>query len=162
MATSGNKSLENVFNSLEGNYLDKNEHQLVISPSDKGSPYERAMLTVNLGATDEQLITDFGEWLKTHRSITNYKIREKRFTSKDFSKWISHKVLPYLDLSLIADAENKLLTQNLLGRMLFPDEYNVDLTERIRRSVKPLAEWLLDKKTIQALSFQVRATKKSL
>ncbi|HEY5138108.1 MAG TPA: DUF6387 family protein, partial [Methylococcales bacterium] len=97
--------------------------------------FDRADLTIDIGASDEQLMNDFSQWLKNHRTITKHKVREKRFTSKDFEKWRNNKVLPYLDLTLIANAEDKQLTQNTVGRLLFPNEYNVDLTERIRRSI---------------------------
>lgn len=157
LATYTNKTLENVFNLSDYELLHEMGKTPVVSKPDKGTGFDRAILTIDVGATDEQLINDFSQWLKNHRTITKYKVREKRFTSKDFEKWISNKVLPYLDLTLIANAEDKQLTQNTVGRLLFPNEYDVDLTERIRRSVKPLAELLIDNKTLEALNYQASA-----
>lgn len=159
LATYTNNNLEKALYSLKDIFGHNAGRELVLPKSKTKSAYgNTAMLTIDLSATDEQLKKNFSEWLKTQRTITQYTIREKQFTSKDFEKWINNKVLPYLDLTLIANAEDIQLTQNKLGRLLFPDEYNIDLTERIRRSVKPLAEWLLDKKTVEAIRIQARAT----
>jgi hypothetical protein len=157
LASYTNQSLANVFNLSEDEWGYEMGKTPIVSKPQKGSCFDRAMLTIDVGATDEQLMNDFSQWLKNHRTITKYKVREKRFTPKDFEKWISNKVLPYLDLTLIANAEDKQLTQNTVGRLLFPNEYNVDLTERIRRSVKPLAELLIDNKTLEALNYQASA-----
>jgi len=132
--------------------------KLVVPRPDKESAYDSAMLMISLGATDEQLKKDFDKWLKNYRSHSKCTVRKKQFTEPKTKKWTNNKVLPYLDLTLIADFENKQLTQNQLGRLLFPDDYDVDLTERIRRTVKPLADFLLDEATFESLNIQVGAT----
>jgi len=160
MAYIRSNRLEEVLNTLKSENFNERDEELIISPADYFNPYSRAMLTVDLVATDEQLIKDFREWLKTIRAISKNKVREKKFKPNDLKKWVNYQILPYLDLTLIADAEEIILTQNMLGRMLFPNEYNVDLTERIRKIVKPLAEWLLDSNTLEALHIQSRAERK--
>lgn len=158
MAASGNEEIKKLINSPDDSFDFNKSDSLIISRPKSSVYMNRAMLTIDLSATDEQLTNDFNDWLKSHRLTTNSRVREKRFSSKDFSKWINFRILPYLDLTLIADAEDKTLTQNMLGRILFPDEYNVDLTERIRRSVKPIAEQLLEKKVLESLHIQAKAT----
>lgn len=158
MAASDNDEIKKLINAPVDDFDFKKSDCLIISRAKSSVYANRAMLTVDLSATDEQITQDFNEWLKSHRLTANYKVRGKRFSSKDLRKWINYKILPYLDLTLIADAEDKILTQNVLGRILFPDEYNVDLTERIRRSVKPIAKHLLDKRILEALHIQAKAT----
>ena len=115
--------------------------------------FDYRMLTVELNATDEQLKVDFEIWLKQQRETKSIK-REKMFTDKDIAKWRNNKILPYLDLTLIARAEGIKLTQHALGKMLFPEEYDVDLTERIRRTIKPMADLLLSTDYRNALEIQ--------
>ncbi len=74
------------------------------------------------------------------------------------NKWIKYRVLAYLDLKLISDFEGRSITQNKLGRMIYPDEFDIDLTERIRRSVIPCADSLLCFEGMEALYFQIRMT----
>ena len=76
------------------------------------------------------------------------------FTTIDLQRWVKLKVLSYIDLILISSYEGKTLTQNMLGRVLFPDDYDIDVTERIRQSVKPLADSLLDIHTLEAIFSQ--------
>ena len=152
-----NKELKDIFKWSDDEVITKN-NLLLIPKRNMGSPYDRAMLTIELAGTDEQIKSDFSRWLHEHRKTTNYKGRENFFTIKDFEKWNTLKILPYLDLSIIAKAEEKSSTQNMLGRMLFPNEYNVDLTERIRRSVKPLAKLLMESNIIDALIHQAKVT----
>lgn len=165
LATIDNQNFENILNSsnalnsLQTIFGHKPGWELVIPQTETKSTYgKRAIVTIDLCATDEQLKKEFSEWLDNQRKIIKFTVREKRFTAKDLEKWTNNKVLPYLDLTLIAIAENIQLTQNKIGRLLFPDEFDVDLTERIRRSVKPLAEWLIDKKNLEAIRFQAKAT----
>jgi hypothetical protein len=125
-------------------------------PPPMASSNYKPMLTIDINASDEQLKKEFEEWLNDFRKTTKYKAREKIFTSKTMEKWVEYKVLPYLDLTLIAKAENKRLTQHKLGELLFPNEDKVDTTERIRATAKKHAKPLLDRKTLAALRIQAK------
>lgn len=129
-----------------------------IVDSVNNSPFDRTMVTIDLGASDEQLIMDFGIWLKNYRDMNQYKSLNENFSQINIQKWALYNVLAYLDLTLIAEAQNQQITQTTLGTMLFPDIHNINLTERIRQTVMPLAEYLLDFKTLMSLSFQTEAT----
>jgi muconolactone delta-isomerase len=122
------------------------------------SPFDiesSAHVVVNLSATDEQIKKDFAHWLTHYRQAINYQHKEKLFTQVDFDYWVEYGVIPYLDLVLIAKIEGKKITRNKLGRLIFPDEYDVDLVERIRKTTKPTAEWLIKNEICNTLFNQL-------
>lgn len=114
-----------------------------------------AHVEVNLSATDEQIKNDFAHWLTHYRQAINYQHKKKLFTQVDFDYWVEYGVIPYLDLVLIAKIDGKKITQNKLARMIFPDEYEVDIVERLRKITKPTAEWLIKSEICSALSTQL-------
>lgn len=116
-------------------------------------PYSH--VEINLSATDEQIKADFSHWLTHYRQAINYQNQKKLFTQADFDYWVEFGVVPYLDLVLIAKIEGKKITQNKLARMIFPNEYDVDIVERLRKVTKPTAEWLIKSEIYSALSTQL-------
>lgn len=116
-------------------------------------PY--AHVVINLSATDEQIKNDFSHWLTHYRQAISYQNQKRLFTQVDFDYWVEYGVIPYLDLALIAKIEGKKITQNKLARMIFPNEYDVDIVERVRKVTKPTAEWLIKSEIYAALSTQL-------
>ena len=111
---------------------------------------------VDLSSSDEQISQDFLYWLAHYRRDTGYYAPKKNFTEKNLDEWISMQLLPYIDLTLIALHEGTSITQYKLGYLLFPDDIEIDGTERIRRTVKPKANWLLEDSTSLAMQSQAR------
>jgi hypothetical protein len=114
---------------------------------------------VDLNASDEQIIHDFKEWLKTERQDSNFNdVLQKLFTRTNFDEWAKYGILPYLDLVIWQKATGTKLKQAVMGHLIFPDydECN-DPAERIRRTTKPKAESIIDVKghTLRALKEQV-------
>ncbi|MEE9338701.1 MAG: DUF6387 family protein [Methylococcaceae bacterium] len=155
MAASFNTDLKDFF---KVPLLEIGGSETLIIDQAKTGYIDTALLSIDLDATDEQLEEDFSLWLSQQRAINNQGYRRQKFASKDINKWIKYRILPYLDLTLISDWEGNSLTQNKLGRMIFPNEFDIDLTERVRRSVKPIADSLLSFKAMEALYLQARAT----
>jgi hypothetical protein len=113
---------------------------------------------VSLLATDEQIMSDFHYWLTGYRKAISYESHKKNFTDKDLSEWIEYRVLPYIDLMLIAKLEGKSITQAKAARLIFPDEHDIDITERLRRTTKVKADWLFKDSIIYAIGLQVKAS----
>ncbi len=113
-----------------------------------------AHLVVDLSATDEQIKMDFSHWLKHFRQEIQYQNKRKLFSQTDFNYWIEYSVIPYMDLIFIAKIEGKKITQNKLARLIFPNEYEVDVVERVRKVTKPTAEWLTTNEIFIALITQ--------
>ena len=114
-----------------------------------------AHVVINPYASDEQIKDDLTKWLAHYRKLIDIKIEKKLFSQSDFDSWVKYGVIPYIDVMLIAKTEDKKITQNKLARMIFPDEYNVDIVERLRKVTKPIAEWLIKSKIHNALKAQL-------
>jgi hypothetical protein len=133
----------------------KNLHEFLY---DKFSPLisSEARISVNLHATDEHIISDFKNWLENERKNIRHKTAKKIFSINDFKEWAEYKVLPYLDLKLWSDFSGCNITLATIGNALFPDELLVDVTERVRRTTKPKAEWLMEHLILDALDAQIQ------
>jgi hypothetical protein len=115
-----------------------------------------ALAEVNLYATDEHIIEDFKVWLANARSKLNKKSAKKIFSMADFNEWDEYKILPYLDLKSWGLFSGCHLTQAMIGNALFPDELDIDTTERIRRTTKKKADWLMNHTVLDALGVQLK------
>jgi hypothetical protein len=141
-----------------------NSYELSVNDVIKIQPYvntikqeissDRPILSVDLNVSDEQLINGFKRWLQEKREGSDKKPRSKMFTANDFNKWGNNKILQYLDLTLIASFADKVLTQHFIGNLLFPDDIKIDVTDRIRKVVKPLANSLLQVDNLSVLRGQ--------
>ncbi len=108
-------------------------------------------VSVNLKASDEQIMSDFRQWLSEYRKITGIEqpIVKKRknplpaFTNNDLSRWVEYRVLPYIDLTMIAQLEGKEMTYPKIANLIFPDVYDVDIVERVKKTTKPEADRLI-------------------
>lgn len=104
-------------------------------------------VSIDLAATDEQIKQDFCHWLSEYRKAIGYESNKKNFSDKNLAEWVQWRLLPYLDLLFVAAIEEKTLTQPKMARLIFSDEYDVDIVDRLRRTTKPKAEWLMREET---------------
>mgnify|MGYP003385455461 CR=1 FL=1 len=109
---------------------------------------------VDIGAPDEQLYEDFKTWLKDTRELVGLSSEPQAFSMKDMAKWHAKRVLPYIDLTTWAKLKNINITHQEIGIVLFPNEFNIILEARIRRDIRPLAEELMQPRTIGAICIQ--------
>jgi len=135
-----------------------------IEQEDLRSPVKS--ISVNLTATEDQLVEDFRQWLRDKHAARRDELHKRKskkefrrdLTTQDFKKWGHNRVLAYIDLELFCRLSNKSLTDSTLGELLFPSDDNgpdVDPTERIRDTVAPLADkltrgWYIDVLIMQA------------
>ena len=116
-------------------------------------------VTIDLTATDEQIMEDFQYWLTEYRKIIGYKSTKKKFTQKDFLDWKKHRLLPYLDLVILAEVENKSIKQATLAWLIWGDEADkIDIVDKLRRTTKPKAERLLTFEIMDAIASQIYGT----
>lgn len=113
-------------------------------------------LEIDLHASDEQILNEFKNWLVDTRNSSD-KFIKRQFSTKDFQDWSESQLLPYWDLTMIAAIENATIPYHAIGNALFPDEFGVDLTERIRKITKRKCQFIFSKEVINALSAQVEA-----
>lgn len=113
-------------------------------------------LEIDLNASDEQILNEFKIWLSDTRNSSNsFKSLKRQFPPYIFQDWYSSKILPYWDLINIARIENATIPFHVLGKALFPDEYEVDLAERIRKVTKKKCQFIFSVEVVGVLVSQV-------
>lgn len=116
----------------------------------------RKFLEIDIHASDAQILNEFNIWLKDLRNSSVEFVTE-RFSIKDFQDWHASRLLAYWDLTTIARIEKFAIPYHVLGNELFPNEIDVDITERIRKVIKKKCQWLFSEAVLKALEVQARA-----
>ncbi|MEI6706235.1 MAG: DUF6387 family protein [Methylococcales bacterium] len=112
-------------------------------------------VTVDLSATDEQIMKDFKHWLTEYRKFTDIESNKNKFSDKHLSKWIAHRILPYIDLMLIAEFEGKNITKTNIANIIFSDEFEKDIEGKLKKVTIPTAHWLLRESTLASIEKQI-------
>lgn len=116
-------------------------------------PNDRLPVVIDFSKTDESLRQDFANWLskKRRESMASTGLDWwRRFDKKTFSKWHRYCVLGCVDLELLAKADGIRLTHKQMADALYP-HVNLEQTEHIRKTVRPLAERIVNWQTVFAL-----------
>lgn len=120
-----------------------------------------AAVTVNLNHDDEAIKQAFSEWLEGMRSELSASFK-KSINDEDLQKWQKYKVLAAFDLCQWAQIKGFHYTNKQIANALFPpesiefDERDVDMTERVRKLVKPLVRQCITHETVRSLESAVR------
>lgn len=117
-------------------------------------PEDGSYLHVGTHVPDEVIINDFKKWLSFRRKHHNEKFREKSFSKQDFDDWSEKKMLPYIDLLIWQDITSTKLTLTEIGEHLYGNYTSVNVSDRIRHTVRPLSKTLLDDQTTLMLQLQ--------
>lgn len=117
------------------------QHQIIDSPVDIFSdwPETTARINIDLYHSDEQILDDLRQLLPVIRKTKGVPYGAKDLKLPEIKKAIENRVIPYLDLEIWAEITGVKITQNTMGNALFPDTPDIDTTEKIRRTVRPLA-----------------------
>lgn len=136
-----------LFGITEGEYM-PDKYAIPLGDSDRG------LLEVDLSASDEQIKQNFDAWLCKVRELYSRR-RTSRITKRDFDDWEISKVVPCFDLMTISEIEGRQLSNHHLGDLLFPDEVDVDVSERVRKITKVKTRKVFSKETSDVLSAQI-------
>jgi len=109
---------------------------------------------IDLAAPDKIIIEDFRRWIKSARETFSIQSRSY-FTDAMLESWSRNRLLPFIDLTIWARENNTNISDAAMGNTLFPDEFDVDLPERIRKVVRPKAHWIMQKSVLTAIEAQV-------
>lgn len=111
---------------------------------------------VDLHAPDEMIKAEFDAWLslQRQRQASSGEITPRMVSEADFADWCKYRVLPYIDLAFAMEYEGFRLTQERIGDLLFPDEPEVSIAERIRKVTRPKALAVLSDSFINGLARQ--------
>lgn len=130
-------------------------HSLFLENDIYPGSFKTAFVEVDLGASDEELVDGLKVWLSEKRTeLIKHNVqtsRKKAFTQKDCQDWSDKKVLEYLDILIFSKFFGVNPPNHAIGSFLFPDEYDTDLSERVRKVIKPLAESLMQSETLSSL-----------
>ena len=80
--------------------------------------------------------------------------RKRKFSKVDFARWSANAVLPYIDLEIWSKYEGGSIPSHVMADAIFPDEIDIDVSEKIRKVTKPSAKKLLNYSTIEMLKRQ--------
>ena len=120
-----------------------------------------ANISVDLLVPDEQILKDFIKLIKDVRKVLNCYSKKKNFTQTDMLKWHDIRLLPFIDLTIISLIEGKKINYSQMAELIYPDknqrDLNLELAESIRRTTKPKAIELLQRKTILIMEAQTAA-----
>jgi hypothetical protein len=120
-----------------------------------------AYVEVDLSAPDAVILEDFRRWLADIRKDKRFDHSPvSRFTEKELARWVSNRVLPYIDLMLMARALDVPLTHHFAGSVIFPLR-DFDPAEKIRKTVAPMAAELLGYEMLEALQRTANALRRS-
>lgn len=112
------------------------------------------LVSVDLGASDEHLLEEFKRWIKATRGAAGLSKIPRWYTPADFAKWHEMRFLAYLDLTFWARVRGGHFTLPVLGKALFPTEFNVGLEDRVRKVVAPGASAIVTEESVSALNAQ--------
>jgi hypothetical protein len=106
---------------------------------------------VDISAPDDVLLADFKAWISSTREKRSFvQSPVSRFTEKEMARWASNRVLPYIDLTIIAKSLGLSLPHHLAGKVIF-SQRDFDPAEKIRKTVKPMAEELMTYSMLAAI-----------
>ncbi|WP_152034333.1 DUF6387 family protein [Burkholderia pseudomallei] len=110
-----------------------------------------AFSKVDLMAPDKDLMEDFRAWLSLARANFGIADPAPSFAQQDVDRWASMHVLAYIDLTLWASANGLKIPLTVMGRALFPDEFEIGLEDRVRKVVARDARQLMDMEAVRAM-----------
>lgn len=107
---------------------------------------QRVWARIDINTPDDILIEAFTNWLKEVRTLPcfNYEeipyhlFSEGEVKQSHYKKWHSLKVIPYLDLKIFSTVTNSKITLKNYGDILYYDDFEVDTTEKVRKTLIPM------------------------
>lgn len=117
-------------------------------------PLDQALLGVNLLLPDRELVEQFKAYLPVLRKECDAAFFTEKWHQPDFVEWARLGVLPYLDLIIWAQEEDRNITYKVLEEAIFPRSEGSE--DRVRKTTAPKAEQLISKESLAFLRAQIR------
>lgn len=102
---------------------------------------------VDLIAPDEMIVAAFKKWLAATRKsneethhLGGPDVAPKKFSERSIARWHKASILPYLDLKIYEQISGKKIPLHVVGNAIFPSTDDIDTTESVRKTTKPLAD----------------------
>ena len=124
-------------------------------------------MTINLGATDEQILTEMKAYLKLVREQYSLQIVAKgeklvriqsgRFGKDIFNTMVKLRVLPYIDIRLVEMLTDQKIFRLLLYKKLYPDETKASAEKRLRDLMPKYFNVLMDREVLNRLALYAKS-----
>lgn len=116
---------------------------------------DKAMLSIDILAPDEQLIEDFTNWLNGYRARTLLVSDAKKYSEPVMKSWSKIQLLAYLDIKLVSKHEDIRLTNEQIVGLLYPTPDDKTDIRTIKKYEKLLmGDWGMKALRKQAESFK--------
>ena len=107
---------------------------------------------VDLSVSDELVLADFKSWLRAARKEFKMPARSE-FSAAATQRWVTGRVLPYLDLTLWAALENVTIPEEIMQHALYGDDSIPD--GKVPRTTKKNADQLIHPLVLQKMLVQI-------
>ncbi|WP_118986621.1 DUF6387 family protein [Photorhabdus sp. CRCIA-P01] len=136
---SSDEFIHKVLIEKDENYV--NDNVLIYKGTEDSRP--EWYLSVNLAAKDDVLYQAFKQFLAEERR------KKKIFPRKDISeaeikKFINLRLLQYLDLIIYCSAKNIVISNVVFAQILYPDIYDTNPIDRLRKTMPSLAKEVME------------------
>lgn len=123
---------------------------------------------IDLSVPDDILIEGFKTWIsharKAHEEVFGEDSPKRdiknHFKLSLLKRWKSLRVLPYLDMKILSMFFNQYPTLRQYGDALYSDEFDVDTTEKVRKTLIPLVQDLMEGNSLEHLLSKIIAEEK--
>ncbi|EKN3461436.1 hypothetical protein O1E44_003999 [Yersinia enterocolitica] len=142
---------------LQGNHSSEDIKKILSIP--KGYGWQNHELTkntiwaeVDLNVPDEILIERFKNWLGNARELHGDAFkqsvvsinRKNSFKPSLIKRWGKLRILAYFDMKILCSFFHQEPTLKQYGDALYFDEYDIDTTEKIRKTAMPLLQEIIE------------------
>ena len=101
------------------------------------------LVNIDLSARDDVIFNGFKNILIQTRQEKNI-TPSKYLTDNDIKKFVNLRLLQYIDLVIFCRAKNLDVNNVVLSKLLYPDEYETNPVDRIRKTIPEVARNAMD------------------
>lgn len=145
------ESINEIINKvINGSPDDEHINKLQEIPEGYGWPTiglnQRVWAEIDVNTPDDILIEAFKNWLSDTRKMKclnegdrpYHLFSEGNVKASHINKWYPLRLLAYLDVKIIEKITNSKLTMKNIGDIIYADQYDVDTTEKVRKTLIPM------------------------
>ncbi|HGA9036600.1 TPA: DUF6387 family protein [Salmonella enterica subsp. enterica serovar Java] len=135
-------------------YYDVNAHRSIDFELNDGHDSYELIISMDLSGSDDFLIKRVKEIISKERKRIN--VKPSRYLNDALiRKFIDLRLLQYLDICIYCDVKKLNVNNTLLAKVLYPDEFEKNPIERIRKTMPEIAEYVMSEKFLQASEYRL-------
>ncbi|HHU4723135.1 TPA: DUF6387 family protein [Klebsiella quasipneumoniae] len=126
---------------------------VIIIDDDNDMSNSNIWVEIDLNAPDELIISKLRKILNNERKDIGV-LPSKYISDGDIDKLVNLRVLPYIDLMIFSKINNIEMSHVLISRLLYPDEYEKNIVERVRKTMPKVANAFMDDRLLLASEYK--------